>query len=46
VIDASTLRRLLAILTGWLDCNEREVVCYLIEEIASCAATSIDAPCS
>jgi putative transposase len=32
VIDLTTLQLMLSVLTGWLDCREREAVAYLIEE--------------
>jgi hypothetical protein len=32
VIDASALRRVLTVLTGWLDRQERQAVAYLMEE--------------
>ena len=32
MIDASALQLVLAVLAGWLDCQEREVLRYLIEE--------------
>jgi hypothetical protein len=32
VIDLTTLRLVLSVLTGWLDCREREAIAYLIEE--------------
>jgi hypothetical protein len=32
VIDPSTIRGLLMVLTGWLDHREREALAYLIEE--------------
>jgi len=32
VIDFTTLRLVLGVLTGWLDCREREAIAYLIEE--------------
>jgi hypothetical protein len=32
VIDPSALQMVLAVLTGWLDCQERQAVAYLIEE--------------
>ena len=32
VIEASALRAVLAVLTGWLDRREREVLRYLVEE--------------
>jgi hypothetical protein len=32
VIDASALQLVLAVLTGWLDRREREVLRYLVEE--------------
>jgi hypothetical protein len=32
VIDVSALRRLLLIVTSWLDGQEREIAAYLIEE--------------
>jgi hypothetical protein len=32
VIDTAALRLLLVVLTGWLDCREREALRYLIEE--------------
>ena len=32
VIDVTTLQLVLSVLTGWLDCREREVISYLIEE--------------
>jgi putative transposase len=32
VIDFTTLRLVLSVLTGWLDCREREAIAYLIEE--------------
>jgi transposase InsO family protein len=32
VIDLTTLQLVLSVLTGWLDCREREAVAYLIEE--------------
>jgi hypothetical protein len=32
VIDASALQMVLAVLTGWLDRQERQAVAYLMEE--------------
>jgi hypothetical protein len=32
VIDPAALQMVLGVLTGWLDCREREAVAYLIEE--------------
>ena len=32
MIDLTTLRLVLSVLTGWLDCREREAIGYLIEE--------------
>jgi hypothetical protein len=32
VIDASALHMVLAVLTGWLDRQERQVIAYLMEE--------------
>jgi hypothetical protein len=31
-IDPAALRMVLGVLTGWLDCREREAVAYLVEE--------------
>jgi transposase InsO family protein len=32
VIDPAALQMVLSVLTGWLDCREREAIAYLIEE--------------
>ena len=32
MIDLTTLRLVLSVLTGWLDCREREAAAYLVEE--------------
>ena len=32
------LRLVLSVLTGWLECREREVIAYLIEETGFCGA--------
>jgi hypothetical protein len=32
VIDTAALQLLLVVLTGWLECQEREALRYLIEE--------------
>ena len=32
MIDLTTLRLVLSVLTGWLDCREREAIAYLVEE--------------
>lgn len=32
MIDPAALQMVLCVLTGWLDCREREAVAYLIEE--------------
>jgi putative transposase len=31
-IDLAALRMVLGVLTGWLDCREREAVAYLVDE--------------